>query len=74
MSRLQEQGLRIVYDAYAVLYHYESKSRGYEDTAEKQARLQKEMDLLKERWPERMKRDPYYNDNLSLKRGFYQLP
>ena len=72
--RLQEQGLRIVYDAYAVLYHYESKSRGYEDTAEKQARLEREMELLKKRWPERMKRDPYYNDNLSLKRGFYQLP
>ncbi len=72
--RLQEKGFRIVYDAYAELYHYESKSRGYEDTEEKQKRLQKEMDLLKERWPERMKRDPYYNDNLSLQRGFYQLP
>ena len=72
--KLQAQGYRIVYDAYAKLYHYESRSRGYEDTAEKQARLQKEMDLLRSRWPKRLKRDPYYNDNLSLKRGFYLLP
>ena len=72
--RLQKMGLRVVYDAFAKLHHYESKSRGYEDTEEKQKRLEKEMDLLKERWPERMARDPYYNDNLSLTRGFYQLP
>ncbi|MBR6322118.1 MAG: glycosyl transferase family 2, partial [Lachnospiraceae bacterium] len=72
--KLQQKGYRCVYDAYAKLYHYESKSRGYEDTKEKQERLQKEMDLLVSRWPDRMKRDPYYNDNLSLKRGFCLLP
>ena len=72
--KLQEKGYRCVYDAYAKLHHYESRSRGYEDTKEKQERLQKEMDLLVSRWHERMKRDPYYNDNLSLTRGFYLLP
>lgn len=72
--KAEKAGKSVVYDAYAELYHYESKSRGYEDSAEKRARLDQEMALLQERWSERLKRDPYYNDNLSMKRGFYLLP
>lgn len=72
--KAEKAGKSVVYDAYAKLHHYESKSRGYEDSAKKRARLDKEMALLQERWAERLKRDPYYNDNLSMTRGFYLLP
>ncbi len=72
--KARHAGLYSVYDAFAELYHFESRSRGYEDSPEKKARLEKEMELLRSRWPEALKRDPFYNDNLSLKRGFYLLP
>ena len=44
-------GKLVVYNANAKLHHYESKSRGYEDTPEKKARFDKEAMLLRERWP-----------------------
>ena len=47
-------------------YHHESKSRGHEDTPEKVARFQKETKYMKDKWPQYLSRDPFYNDNLSL--------
>ncbi|MGI6096128.1 MAG: glycosyltransferase family 2 protein [Lachnospiraceae bacterium] len=65
--KVREKGYLVVYNPYAELYHYESKSRGQEDTPEKVARFNKEMYLLLEKWETLMKNgDPYYNPNLSL--------
>jgi GT2 family glycosyltransferase len=36
--RIRKAGYNIVWTPYCELYHYESKSRGAEDTAEKQKR------------------------------------
>ena len=36
--KIRSAGYRIIWNPYAKLYHYESKSRGYEDTMEKQDR------------------------------------
>lgn len=67
-------GYRIVYNPYAELYHYESKSRGLEDTPEKLARFNKEIETLESRWPEAFaKTDPYYNPNLTLKSQDFSL-
>ena len=44
--KLRKAGYLIVYNPYAELYHYESKSRGLEDTPEKVARFNKEMRSL----------------------------
>lgn len=64
----------VVYNPYAELYHYESKSRGMEDTPEKVARFAGEIELFKKKWEEELKKgDPYYNPNLSLKRADYSL-
>ena len=64
----------IVYEPNAEFFHYESKSRGYEDTPEKQARFENEVRIFKERWPEAVRRgDPYYNPNLTLKRPDFTL-
>ena len=38
--RVREKGYLVVYDPYAELYHYESKTRGAEDTKEKIRRFQ----------------------------------
>ena len=61
-------GKKVVFTPYAELYHYESKSRGMEDTPEKQFRFEKETKRFEEKWGDEMaKGDPYYNPNLSLK-------
>ena len=66
--KLREMGYLNVFTPFAELYHYESKSRGMEDTPEKQFRFEKETKHFEEKWGEQMsKGDPYYNPNLSLK-------
>lgn len=60
----------VVYNPYVELYHYESKSRGLEDTPEKIQRFNGEMDIFRKRWDRELKAgDPYYNPNLSLNRS-----
>lgn len=48
------------------LYHYESKSRGHEDTPEKINRFNKEMNFMKNKWSHILEKDRFYNDNFSL--------
>ena len=65
--KVREKGYLVVYNPYAELYHYESKSRGYEDTPEKVARFNKEIDTFAKTWPEILEKgDPYYSPNLTL--------
>ena len=64
----------VVYNPYALLYHYESKARGLEDTPEKVARFNREIKKFSERWPEILKKgDPYYNPNLTLRKSNFAL-
>lgn len=72
--KLRSAGYLIVYNPYAELYHYESKSRGLEDTPEKVARFNKEIQIFERRWPDIMRDgDPYYNPNLTLKSQDFSL-
>lgn len=65
--KIREKGKLIVYNPYVQFIHYESKSRGFEDTPEKQARFKTEIDRFHEKWQEFLdKGDPYYNINLRL--------
>ncbi len=65
--KVRKTGKLVVYTPYATLYHYESKSRGQEDSPEKMRRFEGEIDLFKKRWPEILENgDPYYNPNLTL--------
>ena len=65
--KVRALGYLVVYNPYVELYHYESKSRGLEDTPEKLARFHREIEILERRWPDIMKNgDPYYNPNLTL--------
>lgn len=64
----------VVYAPYALLYHYESKSRGLEDTPEKVARFNREIRLFSEKWPDILRDgDPYYNPNLTLRKSNFAL-
>ncbi|MBD5542588.1 MAG: glycosyltransferase family 2 protein [Lachnospiraceae bacterium] len=65
--KIREAGYLIVFTPYAELYHYESLSRGSEDTPEKVARFNGEACRFMERWKKELDEgDPYYNPNLSL--------
>lgn len=68
--KFRRAGRKIVFTPYAELYHYESKSRGLEDTPEKKQRFERESARFKEKWREQLEKgDPYYNPNLSVTEG-----
>lgn len=63
--KIYELGRYNVYAHQAELYHFESKSRGYEDTPEKQKRFAGEIKKTQDKWPAYIAHDPFYNDNLT---------
>ncbi len=64
----------VVYAPYALFYHYESKSRGLEDTPEKVERFNREIRKFSDKWPEILRDgDPYYNPNLTLRKSNFAL-
>ncbi|MBR3642811.1 MAG: glycosyltransferase family 2 protein, partial [Parasporobacterium sp.] len=64
--KVRAAGYLVVYDADVKLYHYESKSRGSEDTAERFIRFGDEMQRLNVKWGILVDfTDPYYNPNFS---------
>lgn len=64
----------IVFTPYAKLMHYESKTRGSEDTPEKIKRFESEMDVFKSKWKDELDRgDPYYNINLRLDKVNFEI-
>lgn len=72
--KVRAAGYLIVYNPYAELYHYESKSRGLEDTPEKMERFRREIAVFERRWPEILRDgDPYYNPNLTLESQDFSL-
>ena len=71
--RLRERGYRIIYTPYAEFIHWESASRGLEDTREKGARFWAEVNYVKGRWPAALAADPFYNPNLALDQNLFTL-
>lgn len=72
--KVRERGYHILWTPYAEAYHYESKSRGYEDDKAKIERFYKEVDNFKSRWSDVLVAgDPYYNPNLTLEREDFSL-
>jgi GT2 family glycosyltransferase len=64
--KMRQAGYLIVYTPFAKLYHDESASR-------RQSVEPIETQVLRERWPEVMERDPYYNPNLSRAQADFSL-
>ena len=71
--RLREKGYRNVWTPYAEFYHHESATRGYEDTPEKIARFDKEVQYMKQRWGDLLLHDPAYSPNLTLDHEDFSL-
>lgn len=73
---LKVRGLKklVVYNAFSEWYHFESKSRGYEDTPEKKARFEKEVAKFRQIWGSRIDAgDEYYNANFDMEKAPYQM-
>ncbi|MBD5158190.1 MAG: glycosyltransferase family 2 protein [Butyrivibrio sp.] len=72
--KAREKGFLVVYNPKVLAYHYESKSRGHEDSPEKLARFDREIAYIRNRWQEYFTDgDPFYNRNLSLKKQDYSI-
>ncbi len=68
--RIRKLSKLIVWNPCAELYHFESKSRGYDslDNSAQGKRFVKEIQLFKEKWGKQlMNGDPYYNRNFTKK-------
>ena len=72
--RLRGLGLLNVFTPFAELYHFESKSRGLDDSSERAARYDEESARFREKWKAVLEAgDPYYNPNFSLDRSDFSL-
>lgn len=66
-------GFRNLYTPFAELYHHESASRGHDLDPEKVEAFRVAVEYMKSHWAELIKRDPYYNPNLTLEREDFTL-
>ena len=64
--KLAKHNLACVWTPFARMIHAESISRGKDDTPEKIARAQMEMNHLRDQWMEALMNDRYYHPSLSL--------
>lgn len=64
--RIYQLGRDNVWAHNAELYHYESKSRGKEDTPEKLARFEREIEIMIRKHENILSKDPSYNINFAL--------
>lgn len=71
--RIGKLGLYNVFVPEAELYHYESRSRGYDVTPEQIARNAEARAFMQARWKIRDTPDPFYNENLTLDREDFSI-
>ena len=64
--KVRAEGRAVILEPRAVLHHHESVSRGYDDDPIRRARLQTEVDRMRDRWGDRLDDDPAYSPNLTL--------
>ncbi|MGO4546878.1 glycosyltransferase [Paenibacillus sp. 2TAB23] len=71
--KIWDKGYRNIWLPQVRLYHYESKSRGHEDTPAKQKRFHGEIQWMRDRWSYILDNDPCYNPNLTKDREDFSL-
>ena len=71
--KIRDKGYRILWTPFAELYHYESLTRGYEDTPEKCKRFEGEQKKWLAKWDKKYPYDPYYNPNLTDRAEDYSV-
>ncbi len=72
--RLRQKGLLNIFTPFAELYHYESASRGLDQSGKNALRYNEEAERFRKKWYEVLEKgDPYYNPNFSLDHSDYTL-
>jgi O-antigen biosynthesis protein len=71
--KMLERNYKNIYLPHVVLYHYESKSRGDEDTPEKITRFNQEVEYMCKKWEEYIDFDPCYNPHLTITKQDYSI-
>lgn len=73
--KVMKAGYRNIYTPFASLYHYESKTRGYEyEDPTQEFRFNNEVSYFKAKWYNLLKKgDPYYNPNFTRENEFGEL-
>lgn len=70
--RIRQRGYLIVYTPYALLYHHESATRGF-DPIVRVKEFAQEIGYMKKKWGNLLENDPYYSPNLTLYREDFSL-
>ena len=72
--KVRKKGYSVVFNPHVEAYHYESKTRGQEDTDEKVRRFQTEIEYMRTEWNDILRYgDPYYNPGYSRVKNDYSL-
>jgi GT2 family glycosyltransferase len=71
--KMIDKGYKNIYLPHVVLYHYESKSRGYENTPEKISRINQEAKYLRSKWSKIIDHDPCYSPHLTREYEDYSI-
>lgn len=72
--RVREKNYLVVFNSFAKFYHFESKSRGYENNLEKVNRFNREVEIWQNRWRDILANgDPYYNVNFKIENEPFEL-
>ena len=74
--KIRKKGFKNVWTPYSELYHFESKTRGFENTPKKANRFLFEKTIFENKWNTILEEgDPYFNPNLLLNsESFYLSP
>ena len=72
--RVRKAGYQNLFTPFAMLYHYESKSRGLDEAPEKRARFVSEVTRFQTRWKAELAAgDPCLNPNFDLDRDDFRI-
>jgi GT2 family glycosyltransferase len=72
--KVRKTGKLVAYNAFSLWHHYESKSRGYENSFEKTVRFDDEVARWQKKWMDvLLEGDPYYNRNFKVEDGPFIL-
>lgn len=63
--KIRDKGYLVVFNPVAEAYHYESISRGSDKKGANKERMEREKEILRQKWPQYYEEDgdPYYNKN-----------
>ncbi|MBD5778700.1 glycosyltransferase [Pelagicoccus sp. NFK12] len=70
--RCREAGFKTILTPYALLYHKESTTRGWDQTPAQLALHHTEAAYMYKRWPKEIQQDPYYNPNFAKTKNDFE--